>query len=685
MKQHSTPGTARKKSPFIYNLLFFISFAALIVLVEGNSFLDGGDWQKYFESFARVLVPLALAFYFSFYRSAVGFVLEHATLAERLVALAGAIPPGIIITVEFYRAFFEVVLGGGSSPVLVKRAFDMLGLPSAVEKALVYAGCAVLCVLSVLAIAVLLALLLHILAVTLRYTKRNPRNEWTTNRQSGGKRYGIAITLSVVTLILCAFTLDKGQTWGADYALYMEQGFQLAKGIVTGIHEAWGYSAMLAVIYNLFGYDMVDYHSLIYYKIPSIICFALIIFFLFLFFSKRFSLQWSAFLAILFGFNPILIHFNNEIITDIPHLLFCITSIICIYEFFNRSETKQQIIFAVLAGINIYIANLLRAAGVALIVALFIVQMIYLLVHIWQKKKTAVGLIQLPQKRKIYIHLLPYAVFVTLTLCTLLLVPYYSTGASVGRYVSGSVLFRNFGYYFNLLFKEFLAPFSPFHILSFSVVWVAVPLFMIGIYRSVGRDIVSVVYFCFMLISMMFVWALNGIRYTFPLLPFFVLFLAVGAKTVVLAVSEEYHIEKRLKHIVGTCAFALSVFLLVISAYNAYSNLSNDREWDRFAFSTDAIATYNYIQNETGEDAEVVFYKALVVKLNTGRKTVSVIDRDTSVEQYLLITDDPSKEHQYIPDEYPTEQDLESAQNLNLQPVYQNERFTLYRVTIIDD
>ena len=480
-------------------------------------------------------------------------------------------------------------------------------------------------------------------------------------------------------------TLNKGLDWGADYSVYMQQGFQLAKGVVAGVHEAWGYSAMLAGIYSIVGYNTVDYSTLIYYKIPSVICFVLIVFFLFFFFSKRFSMRWSAFLTILFGFNSYLIAFNNYIWTDIPHLLFCIISIICIYEFFSSNDRKRQIVFAVLAGINIYIANVIRAAGVALLIALFLVQVIYLLVHIWQKKKSATCLIQLPQKSKLYIRLLPYAVYAVLTLGTMLIVPYYSTGASVGRYASASVLIRNFGYYFSLLFNEFLAPFSPFHILSFSVVWVAVPLFIIGIYRSIGRDAVSGVYFCFMFISMLFVWALNGIRYTFPLLPFFVLFIAVGAKTAVLAVSEAYHLQKRLKRIVAIGALTLSVFLLAGSAYNAYSNLSNDRVWDRFAFSTDAIATYHYIQNETGEGAEIVFYKAPVVELNTGRTSIREITRDSEIEQYLLITGDPSSEDQYIPEEYATEQALESALNLDLQIVYENDRFILYRIDLLND
>ena len=172
MKNQTMSSSTDKKIPFIYNLLFFISFAAFIFLVEGDTFLDGGDWQKYFESFARVLVPLAMAFYFSFYRSVVGFVQANASLVEKLIALAGAVPLGIKITSDFFNSFFMQVLNGESSPVLVKRVFDILNLAPYTSKALVYINCAIMFVLSVFVVAVLLALLLHLVRITLRYTKK---------------------------------------------------------------------------------------------------------------------------------------------------------------------------------------------------------------------------------------------------------------------------------------------------------------------------------------------------------------------------------------------------------------------------------------------------------------------------------------------------------------------------------
>ena len=212
------------------------------------------------------------------------------------------------------------------------------------------------------------------------------------------------------------------------------------------------------------------------------------------------------------------------------------------------------------------------------------------------------------------------------------------------------------------------------------VTWAAVPCFLIGIYRSTAKDTVSVIYFCFMFISMLFVWALNGIRYAFPLLPFFVLFLAVGAKTVIKAVSEKYDVKKSLSRAVTIGAAFIMIVLFSSSAINSYSNIAKNRVMDRFAFSTDAIATYQYIQNETSEEAKIVFYKPPVVALNTGRTASSEISNDQANAQYLMITMDPSNEHQYIPDEYASENALEDALGIQLQLVYENARFQLFQI-----
>lgn len=670
----------KPSSRFIYKLLFFVSFVGFTFLMEGSSFINGG--YKYFDSFARVLFPIAFAFYFTFFRSFVDFYMRNVSWLQKTIALICAVPLGLLQTIRFFQLFFEPILQGGSQPIMVRRVFDLLHLSSGAEKVLAYGGCSILGLLSIGAIAVLLGLLLHIVIISMQYTRNNPNNDWTPGKQKQSSRYMIAILLSIISGVFCFSKLTKGLDWGADYAVYIQQGIDLAKGLTSGIHEAWGLSAMLSVIYRIFGFDMVDYHTILYYKLPSAICFTIMIFFLYLFYSKRFQTLWAIFLTALFGFNPVLIELNNSTWTDFPHMLFCVISIICMYELFHRSRTRDQVVFGVLTGIFICIANLIRAAGIALLIALFFAQIVYLIVRIASRNKPSSHSIELPQKSKLYIQLLPYIVYFLLTWVASLIVPYFSTGDSAGRYASASVFFRNLDYYYQILFSEFPASFTPYRMLLNMVTWAAVPCFLIGIYRSAAKDTVSVIYFCFMFISMLFVWALNGIRYAFPLLPFLILFVAVGAKTAIAALSERYNIRKSIKQVLSVSAVVILIFLFASSALNAYTNLANDRKMDRFAYSTDAIATYNYIQNETGKDAEIVFYKAPVVALNTGRIANKEIIQNRSAEQYLLITMDPSNEHQYIPDIYASEKALEDALGIQLQLVYENARFQLFQIMV---
>ena len=673
--------SGKPSSRFFYKLLFFVSLSVLVFSMDGTSFLNGG--YKYFDSFARVLFPIAIAFYFSFFHSFVDFYIRNVSRLQKTIALICSVPLGVLLTIRFFQSFFASILQGGSQPIMVRRVFDLLHLSSSVEKVLAYGVCSILGLLSIGAIAVLLGLFLHIVIISMQYTRNNPNNNWTPGKLKQSSRYIIAILLSILSGVFCFSKLTKGLDWGADYAVYIQQGIDLAKGLTSNIHEAWGLSAMLSVIYLMFGFDMVDYHTILYYKLPSAICFTIMIFFLYLFYSKRFQTFWAIFLTALFGFNPVLIELNNSTWTDFPHMLFCVISIICIYELFHQRRTRDQVIFGVLTGIMICITNLIRAAGIALLIALFFAQLVYLIVRIASRNKPYSHSIELPQKSKFYIQLLPYIVYFLLTWVATWIVPYYSTGDSAGRYASASVFFRNLDYYYQILFSEFLSSLTPYRMLLSLVTWAAVPCFLIGIYRSVARDTVSVIYFCFMFISMLFVWALNGIRYAFPLLPFFILFVAVGAKTAIAALSERYDILKSLKRIFYVGAVAVLIFLFVSSAINAYSNLVNDRKMDRFAYSTDAIATYNYIQNETSEDAEIVFYKAPVVALNTGRIANKEITQTQSAEQYLLITMDPSNEHQYIPDEYASKKALEDALGIQLQLVYENPRFQLFQIIII--
>jgi len=262
-----------------------------------------------------------------------------------------------------------------------------------------------------------------------------------------------------------------------------------------------------------------------------------------------------------------------------------------------------------------------------------------------------------------------------------MIVPYSSNTASLTRYSTATFLFRNFAYYVRILFNQFPMSVSPFKIFQFLVYWIVVPLFLIGILRSAKRELVPLIYFSITYLAMHFVYALAGERYAFPIMFIVLLFLAYAAAFAYRSLYRIFSNRKGLSVLKKLVSVIVVCFLLISSISNAWGNTAQNRAFNRFAFSTDAIATYRYIQENTPEDALIVFYKSeVIIKINTNRACTWAIDPAETRDQYLLITHDRTSEHQYLPDEYPNVESMEQAMGITLLLEYQNPLFLFYRV-----
>ena len=105
----------------------------------------------------------------------------------------------------------------------------------------------------------------------------------------------IALLLGLVVLLVAGSTLSYDCGWGDDFAAYMSEGIAIAQGKLEEQTEVnafmhplqlpdgtlaerrvyvWGYPLMLALVYKLVGFDTVNFQSLIYYKLPILLCLA---------------------------------------------------------------------------------------------------------------------------------------------------------------------------------------------------------------------------------------------------------------------------------------------------------------------------------------------------------------------------------------------------------------------------
>src|SRR5512142_2134633 len=136
----------------------------------------------------------------------------------------------------------------------------------------------------------------------------------------------------LVSIIIGACTLTRGHQWGDDFAWYIFQ----AKSIVNGTtgefmgqsaftnHQStqhlgplaypWGYPLILAPVYALKGISPLAL------KLPSLIFFAGFLVCLYFLARRGLTQTESLLLVALFAFNPLLLKFLDQILSDIPFL-----------------------------------------------------------------------------------------------------------------------------------------------------------------------------------------------------------------------------------------------------------------------------------------------------------------------------------------------------------------------------
>lgn len=673
-----------QKRPRLYNTLFFLAGIALTGLYISPPITGGFFLDELIPMCAEFLILSALFGYTAFGKPLMPYTFSNTSMIEALISLVLAAIAGFRIVSRFFNTFFEQILQGGDTPSLVWAVYSKLPFSPALNASLLYAFCIVSGLLAVFALFILMLYLVRLLRVTYTYTTKHMDYDTPAQMPPLRKRFLIGTLLALATAVLCFFTLNYGQEWGADYALYMNYALQIAKGIPGQMSASWGFPLMLAPIYKVFGYDTTLFTSIIYYKIPGVICMTLLTFFLFLFFSKRFPVKWAIVLTAFFGLNPIFIRFTNEILTNIPHLLFSMLSIMCMQQMFLEKKLSRQIIDALLSGLCICVASLVRANGILLVMALGCLHLVCLVCYLFRKNTFLHGLTAYYTVSRVWVHFVPYVTYYAATklIYSLIQAPVVVTNMfSIASNRLTVPFFEGVQYNFSLL-ESFLQSLLPLGVFPELALWILVPLVLAGIVRCFRKDMLSVIYFCGTLLFFILLRLRQGLRYLFPILPMLILFLAAGVQALISA-REEQGCKRYLNaRIVPIIAIVCVVGLLYSSLTGAVGNMLGNRQFNSQSFSESAKAAYRYIQAETEENAVIIFFKPEVVSLNTGRASSSTGSMTSDLESptYLLVTDDRTREDQLIPDEYPTAEALERAYDVTVTLIYTNDLFQLYSI-----
>lgn len=444
--------------------------------------------------------------------------------------------------------------------------------------------------------------------------------------------------------LLAVGMLNDGQDWGGDFSSYIMQAASLVEGAPKSFIEAnqffiehstrhiapvaypWGYSAMLAPVYAIYGQDIVSLKSV------SIFCYLLFLVVLWVGFRKRHQGAWLWCLIGLFALNPTMLVYLNRVLSDVPFLLFSTLCVVLIGRFvIERRRLISPGSDAALLGVLIALACTIRTNGVVLLATLMVTRAATLLINYRRCKAGDAPLPsedsepqstdQTPGPGK-WIYLLPFiSFFVVMLLYRVLLPSGESEQLSILKEVSLGTMWYHLFYYGNMPAEFFEGVPLPY-----TVYLASLPLMIVGMYRRRQTDHHMAVYIALMFGLYVVYPPLAGFRFMFPIMPFYISFVLSGLEALQGRSTDNRKTPRR-----AACLAPVAIIIVcftVLSVANVRDNLGRERATREGPYTADSSAMLSFIEEETEPDSVYVFYKPRVLRLMTDRQAYMTRDLD---------------------------------------------------------
>ena len=469
----------------------------------------------------------------------------------------------------------------------------------------------------------------------------------------------------IVSLILGASTLTRGHQWGDDFAWYILQAKSIWNGTtnefiqqsaftndqsttyVGPLAYPWGYPLILIPSYAIKGI-----HPLAL-KIPALFFYAGFLVCLYLLMKARLSHAESLLLVSLFAFNPLLLQFLDQILSDIPYLFFSTLSLWLITKEGKRSAQQN-----ILIGVSIFLVTFLRATGILLLGCFLIVEFFRLLNH--RRDWEAV-------KQIVWDSFVVCVSFILLWGLNSILFP--SGGDSyLSQYAGLSVetVRNSVVAYFNV-YSLFFGEAAGWRYLCY----ILVVFFLVGAWNHWKEELFFLLFFGLWMIVHIAYPYWQGPRYIFPLLPIFIYFTFQGMKFVIQKLPEKYT-QTGYRTLYSFWSLIAIVFLFN-SSLNAYINLQHDRAING-PFDQYSKEVYKYIREDTSANSVIIFFKPRVMVLMTDHPTIMSTECDRILKgDYLVLSRKVGRNQQIPPEEI-------DACHLPLNEVLKNSRFVVYEI-----
>ena len=468
----------------------------------------------------------------------------------------------------------------------------------------------------------------------------------------------------VVSMILGLSSFTRGHDWGDDFASYIAQAQSLSSGSIQNFMEhnvftvnesfgyigptayPWGYPLLLVPAYLLRGI-----HPIVL-KLPGLTLFVTFLICLYVWMKNRFTLTESLVLVSLFAFNPLLIGFLDQILSDIPFLFFSTLALL-----FISNNKRFDVKNALLIGLSIGFAFFIRKQGILILAGYLAAQALDLWIARNDKEHV---------KNVIRHASFTSITFILIWIITALAFPGEGESyfAQYNEFQAKTVI--EFTWRYATLFGTFFGS----HWAWQAIYWITVVFFLIGAWTK-WREEKSLILFFIIWMLFLITWPFwQGERFIFPLLPIVIYFTFTGMKAVIAKTPSAY--QQTGITVFHTFWAAVSTIFLLTSGMNAYVNLQDNRD---IAGPFDAYSDemFNFIRDDTPLDSVVIFFKPRAMSLFTGRYSIR-IDECGGLSKGNYVSIHKKWDNSQIP---PDEIDECS---IPLKSVFENRRFIVYQV-----
>jgi len=473
-------------------------------------------------------------------------------------------------------------------------------------------------------------------------------------------RFALPVSLILTVLLAVAF-LNGYQNWGDDWAQYMLQ----AKAILNrDLHDCieqnafmtressrppgpiaypWGLPLLLALEAKVFSFDLRVF------KLFNILIFVLLVLAINRLAGRFVTEAQAVAVALMFAFNPVLLHYCNHVLTELPFTLASVCAFLSMENGGRHGRARGR--FGLLTGILAFVAVTFRTNGIMILAAATV-------------RESLPGPFEKGWRRPAITTLLaPYLSFSLLYTAWRGVFPAGGDGyLQMLRGVSFHTLLTNAFTYPVSLFDFFTGGHR-----SGIVAILLAPLILLGAFQSWRRTAHITAYLALTL-ALYFVWPEGqGYRFMIPVIPF-LLILMVSGLDVIAQLKTPGNCGNLLA---GSIEYGLPALFLVVSSLLVGTGRISQDKWN--PYDQPSSEMFRWIKSNTAGDAVISFFKPRAMHLLADRICLTGMPEDVRKASYFVYT----KERDWNEGE-PAIQAYQQAAPLTL--AFENRNFAVYRV-----